>query len=59
MLRRLCLTLALLLTAVQLKIPAAAEEKAVPVLRALLVTCDRFVSQMETTPAAQQSAVLM
>ncbi len=30
-----------------------------PVLRALLVTCDRFVSQPETTPAAQRNAEMM
>ncbi len=30
-----------------------------PVLRALLVTCDRFVSRPETTPAAQQNALMV
>ena len=39
----------------------AADEEAPPqpVFRALLVTCDRFVSRMETSPAGQRNAVLM
>ena len=37
--------------------PALCEES--PVLRALIVTCDRFLSQEETTPAAQENARLM
>ena len=35
------------------------EQAAAPVLRALIVTCDRFVSQEDTTPAAQENARLM
>ena len=42
-----------------LPLSGAAEEAPQPVLRALLVTCDRFVSRPETTPAAQQNAQLM
>ena len=38
---------------------AAAEEKAGPTLRALIVTCDQFISQEDTTPAAQENARLM
>ena len=38
---------------------ATAEEKADPTLRALIVTCDQFVSQEDTTPAAQENARLM
>ena len=49
----LCVTLALLCSA------ALAEETEQPVLRALIVTCDRFVSQESTTPAAQENAMLM
>ncbi len=30
-----------------------------PVLRALIVTCDRFLSQADTTPAAQENARMM
>ena len=33
--------------------------KAAPALRALIVTCDRFLSQEDTTPAAQENAQLM
>ena len=38
---------------------AAAETQNAPTLRALIVTCDRFVSQENTTPAAQENALLM
>ena len=36
-----------------------AEETNAPAMRALIVTCDRFVSQEDTTPAAQENARLM
>ncbi len=49
------LTLALMAPAAA----SAAPEAAAPVLRALIVTCDRFLSQEETTPAAQENARLM
>ena len=58
--RVLCmLTLLALLVSGRLPASGAAEEAPKPVLRALLVTCDRFVSRPETTPAAQQNAQLM
>ena len=38
---------------------AMMEAPAEPVLRALIVTCDSFLSQEETTPAAQENARLM
>ena len=59
--RRLCclLTLLAMLARGGLPLSGAAEEAPQPVLRALLVTCDRFVSRPETTPAAQQNAQLM
>jgi len=59
--RRVLTILLLLALLVSGRLPAAgsAEETPQPILRALLVTCDRFVSQPETTPAAQQNAMLM
>ena len=42
-----------------LGLSAPAEEVPEPVLRALIVTCDRFVSQEDTTPAAQDNAQLV
>ena len=42
----------------QIPCPAGAAPDG-PTLRALIVTCDRFLSQEETTPAAQENARLM
>ncbi len=59
--QRFLSVLTLLVLLAQGRLPAfgTAEEAPQPVLRALLVTCDRFVSRPETTPAAQQNALLM
>ena len=38
---------------------AGAEEGGQPVLRALLIACDQFVTQDDTTPAAQTNVALM
>ena len=42
-----------------LGLPMPQKQEASPVMRALIVTCDRFLSQEDTTPAAQENARLM
>lgn len=56
--RWLSVLLAVLLLPVSL-CRALETEQAAPVLRALLVSCDRFLSQPETTPAASTNLALM
>ncbi len=45
--------------AFSLGLPVPVRQGPEPVLRALIVTCDRFISQEDTTPAAQENARLM
>ena len=40
-------------------VPVLAGAEGTPALRALIVTCDRFLTQADTTPAAQENAQLL
>ena len=53
---RYCLALLTMLAVLPF---AHAENTGEPALRALIVTCDSFLTQEDTTPAAQQNAALM
>ena len=57
--RGFCLALVCLLSLGLMLLPAPALGDETPVLRALIVTCDRFLSGEDTTPAAQINAQMM